>query len=395
MINKKILFLTISFPNISQNTNMYTDLACEFKNNGNEVYVVAPSLSDKEEISLEGGINVLRVKSGKLFNVNSLIKGISNVRLPYQFSRAINRHFKNIKFDTVITPTPPITFYSTIKKIKKRDNCNSYLILRDIFPQNAKDLGLIKNPLVFGYFRKKEKMLYKISDYIGCMSHGNVDFIKKNNPDVCIDKFHLLPNWIKVKSNKKSKVDYKNKLGYEGKFIAIYGGNLGKPQQAEFIISLAEQVRYLSDVLFLIIGKGTEKNKLISLVREKGLTNVEIRDYLPRKEYQELVKQCDIGLVNLSDKFTIPNIPSRTLAYWEAKLPILAAVDKNTDYGLILEESKAGLCSITGDIKRYKSNFLNIYENTKLRKEMGENGYRYLVEELNVEEAYKTIIKHV
>jgi glycosyltransferase involved in cell wall biosynthesis len=390
-----VIFLMISYPDISQNTNMYTDLVREFKDNGNDVFVVAPSSSNKTTLCKEGGINVLRVKTGKLFKVNPIIKGISNLRLPYQFSKSINKYIMGVRFDIIITPTPPITFYSTIKRIKNRDRSKSYLILRDIFPQNAKDLGMINNPILFKYFRKKEKKLYNISDNIGCMSQGNIDFVIKHNPAVDKSKLHLLPNWINVKPFLNSKIDYKEKFGYKEKFIAIYGGNIGKPQGADFIIDLAEQVKELTDVLFLIIGKGTEKDKLKTLVKERNLSNVEIKEYLPRHEYQELVKQCDIGMVNLSANFTIPNIPSRTLAYFEAKLPILAAIDKNTDYGNLLSESNAGFWSITGDVNSYKKNFIKLYNSKTIRTEMGNNGYKYLIENLNVENAYKTIKSNV
>ena len=167
------------------------------------------------------------------------------------------------------------------------------------------------------------------------------------------------------------------------------------PQQADFIIDLAESVDYLSDVIFLIIGNGTEKQNIVNIVREKQLSNVIIKDHLPRKDYQELVKQCDIGLVNLSNKFTYSNIPSRTLAYFEAKIPILAAVDDNEDYFLLLKRSKAGYCSVTGDLDDYKNNFLQMYNNREKNIIMGENGYVYLQKYMSVEKAYLSIMSHI
>lgn len=387
----------LSYPNVEFNTNMYTDLVDEFIKNNNNVIVVAPSESINTEMCSEGNTKVLRVKTGKLFNVNPITKGISNIKLASQFTSAITRFLFDTKFDLIISPTPPITLFSTIKSIKKRDNCKSYLILRDIFPQNAKDLGLIKNSFLFNYFRKKEKQMYDISNCIGCMSQGNIDYVKDHNEEVESSKLHLLPNWIRVKgdANLESFSACKARFNLEGKFVAVYGGNLGKPQKAEFIIELAEELKYLKDVVFLIIGKGTEKRNLEIIIQEKNLSNVVMKDYLPREEYTELVRCCDIGLVNLSNRFTIPNIPSRTLAYFEANIPILAAVDKNTDYGDILDESESGLWSITGDIDAYKSNFLKLYENVTMRNAMGNNGFEYLKNELNVENAYKTIVSHV
>ena len=103
------------------------------------------------------------------------------------------------------------------------------------------------------------------------------------------------------------------------------------------------------------------------------------------------MKICDIGLVNLSEKFTIPNIPSRTLSYWEAKIPVLAAIDPNTDFGEILAMTESGLSSITGDLDSYISNFERLYADKKLRAKMGENGYRFLRENCSVSRAYSII----
>jgi glycosyltransferase involved in cell wall biosynthesis len=183
----------------------------------------------------------------------------------------------------------------------------------------------------------------------------------------------------------------RREMGLENKFIAIYGGNFGLPQKAEFILDLAEHMMIHEDVIFLLIGDGSEKKRLTELATEKNLTNVIFRDPLPQVQYNELVKICNIGLVNLSEKFTIPNIPSRTLSYWEAKIPVLAAIDTNTDFGDILALSESGLSSFTGDIDSYIKNFEKLYADKELRSKMGENGYRYLKDNCTVDMAYSII----
>lgn len=387
----RILFLMIAYQNIKENSSMYTDLAQEFVTNGHEVFVAVANGPGKTEISLEGNINVLRVKTLELFNTSFINKGLANILLPYQVINAIKKYFHDLKFDAIITPTPPITYLDTIKKLKKKGNTKVYLILRDIFPQNAKDLKIIKNPFIFRYFRSQEKKLYSVSDYIGCMSDGNISYVEQHNPEVSHNKLHLLMNWKNVAEYVDPDMTLKKRLGFENKFIALYGGNFGKPQQVEFILDLAKEIQNLNDVVFLLLGEGTEKKRIIDLVKKLKLNNVVIKDPLPRIQYQELVKICDIGLVNLNCRFTIPNIPSRTLSYWEAKIPILAAIDNNTDYNKILEQSEGGLWSITGDLPAYKQNFEKLYYDKKLRASMGENGYQYLLQNCITEHAFSVI----
>jgi hypothetical protein len=381
----------ISYPDVAENTNMYTDLTQEFLRNGHDVYVAAPS-NKVTKICTEGGISVLRVRSLPLFNTSTFKKGIANVLLPMQYKRAIRKFLSTICFDLVVIPTPPITFVGVGRFLKNSCNAKIYLILRDIFPQNAKDLGMIKNNFIFSYFRHQEKKMYELADHIGCMSNKNIDFVYSNNPEIDYNKLHLLPNWISVTDSVNSGVDFRSKFNLKNKFLAVFGGNFGIPQKIEFLINVADRIRDYSDIIFLLVGSGTEKGKIENLIYEKKLDNVIIINSLPREEYMSLLNECNIGLVNLSDKFTIPNIPSRTLSYWSRKLPVLAAVDKNTDFGEILDKCKGGLWSVTGDTESYIFNLLLIYNNSDMARQMGLNGYTHLINELNTQIAYKTLI---
>jgi len=373
---------------------MYTDLTNEFLKNGHDVYVAAPN-NGTTGIYNEDGIIVLRIKTLPLFKTSLIRKGIANLLLPYQYRKAITRHFKNVSFDLVVTTTPPITFIETARILKRKYKSKVYLILRDIFPQNAKDLGLIKSSFMFNYFRYKEKKLYLLADSIGCMSPKNIDFVLTHNPEVNADKLNLLPNWTRLKEHVYSGTGIRAKFDFKNKFIAISGGNFGIPQKIEFLIEVAEKISEREEILFLLVGDGTEKNKIRELVKSKNLKNICFLDNMPGDEYLELLKECDIGLVNLSDKFIVPNIPSRTLSYWSVKLPVLAAIDKNTDYGDILEKCNGGLWSITGDTDEYVSNLLFFYNNPEARNMMGENGYNYLRTELTPEKAFETILSRI
>ena len=258
----KILYLTISYPDIKISSNLYSDLASEFAHNGHEVYVVAPSLNGETKLNQEGNVKVLRVNTFLLFKTGFIKKGIANILLPFQFEKAIRKNLFKKNFDVIISPTPPITLGGLIRRLKTKFDAKTYLILRDIFPQNAKDLDLIKNDFLFFYFRKKEKLLYQASDFIGCMSQGNIDYIIKHNNKIDNNKLHILPNWIKVEDYSPSKNDFRSKYGLNNKYVAVFGGNLGVPQYIDFILDLAKLYINQSDISFLIIGDGTEKTRI-------------------------------------------------------------------------------------------------------------------------------------
>ena len=119
-----------------------------------------------------------------------------------QFLNAIKKYFADIKFDLILYPTPPITFVKVVEYVKKRDGAKTYLLLKDIFPQNAVDIGMMSKTgvkgLLYKHFRRQEKKLYAISDCIGCMSLANMDYIIKHNPEVESKKVEVCPNSIEV-----------------------------------------------------------------------------------------------------------------------------------------------------------------------------------------------------
>ena len=99
-----------------------------------------------------------------------------------QYRTAYNKFLKNQLFDLILMPTPPITLTKLVLHIKKNTNALFYLILRDIYPQGAADIGLVKFRFIYHYLRKLEILTYKTADIIGCMSPGNIEYIKSHNP---------------------------------------------------------------------------------------------------------------------------------------------------------------------------------------------------------------------
>ncbi|MEE4247709.1 MAG: hypothetical protein V2I33_20085, partial [Kangiellaceae bacterium] len=168
---KRVLFISQGFPDVTKTTHLYTDLMHEFLRRGHDVLVLAPDEEGGRSYSLvvESNMNIVRVPIFGLYGKNKIIKGISNLLLPYQYKRALKKLKVNLNFDLIIMPTPPITLIDVAFWIKNKSRAKLYLILRDIFPQNAVDLKMMRpKSFIHSYFRKKEKILYERSDQIGC-----------------------------------------------------------------------------------------------------------------------------------------------------------------------------------------------------------------------------------
>ena len=396
-----ILFLTVSRIENIESRGIYTDLLRCFIKNGHKVHIVSPTerrFGKETQLIENSNHSILKVKTLNIQKTNILEKGIGTILLEYQFEKAINKYYRDIKFDLVLYSTPPITLTRIIDKIKKRDGARTYLLLKDIFPQNAVDIGMMsKTGLLYKSFRKKESKLYQLSDFIGCMSPANVEFVLKHNPDINAETVEVCPNSVELEKELPAvdKSLLKDKYGIPSEStVFIYGGNLGKPQGLDFLLKVLESNLYKKDRYFLVVGSGTESGKIAKWFDENKPNNAQLISALPKQEYDELVKSCDVGLIFLDPRFTIPNYPSRLLSYLEYKMPVLMATDINTDIGSIAQENGYGLWCENGDLDKFNSLLDTLTNNSDLRSQMGENGYKFLKENYTVDKSYEIIMGH-
>ena len=395
-----VLFLSLGRYWTINESEGYTDLLREFIRHGDKVYILSPTErregKETQLIEEENSV-ILKVKTGNIQKTSFIEKGISTVLIETQFLNAIKKYFKDVHFDLVLYPTPPITFVQVVEYVKKRDGAKTYLLLKDIFPQNAVDIGIMAKGGVKGflykYFRNKEKKLYKISDTIGCMSPANVQYVLKHNPEVDDNKVEVCPNVIEIvdksidaKTRDEIRIKYDIPLD---KKVFVYGGNLGRPQGIDFLIKCLESQKKNQDVFFFIVGDGTDYAKLEEYYKKSNQCNFKLIKRLPKEDYDTVVAACDVGLIFLDHRFTIPNFPSRLLGYIQARLPVLACTDPNTDIGNIITLGGFGWWCESDSVVKF-SEMLNSVLDSELDK-MGDIGFDYLRTNYTAEKAYTII----
>ncbi len=349
----KILFLGLGQYASIHHRGIYLDLLRAFLSRGHEVYIVSsapPASKAPYTLTEEGRAHILLVRTGKIAKTNVIEKGVNMLLIEGRYIRAIKQHFQDVRFDLVLYPTPPITFLKVVEYIKKRDHAVSYLMLKDIFPQNAVDMGMMSKSgvkgILYRYFRNKEKRLYAISDHIGCMSQANVDYVIRHNPAVDPRIVEICPNCTDIEdksADPETRKAIREKYGIpQDKKVFVYGGNLGKPQGIPFLIQCLQAAREIEDAFFLVVGSGTEYKKIEAYVSSARQKNLKLMKRLPKEDYDSMVGACDVGMIFLDHRFSIPNFPSRLLSCMSAKLPVLAVTDPNTDIGKVVTEGGFG-----------------------------------------------------
>jgi glycosyltransferase involved in cell wall biosynthesis len=397
-----ILFLTLVKIKSLDERGIYTDLLRKFREEGHKVFVVSPSeRRDKKKTHLlkESGATILRVRTFNLQKTNIIEKGIGTLAIEYQYLKVIKRYFSKTKFDLILYSTPPITFSKVIDFIKKRDNAYSYLLLKDIFPQNAVDMKMIKKGgLLHRMFLAKERRLYALSDAIGCMSEANKKYLATHNPTLNLEKIEVNPNSITptsfVQTIEEKRV-IKEKYGLPlNKKIFVYGGNLGKPQGIDFLIdTIAANIN--PNVFFLVVGSGTEYNRIARWFQKLEPKNAILLQGLPKKDYDLVLNVCDVGMIFLHKDFTIPNFPSRLLSYLEMRMPVIAATDSNTDIGSVIEKNNCGYSVLSGDSLAMQKAIDELVSNENNFIQMQKNAWGLLQNEYKVDYSYELIKNRV
>lgn len=397
---KNILFLSLyTFSKLSDGY-IAADLVKQFIDEGHNLTVIAPREGAKG-ISIEEveGFKNIRIGSGPIQKTSAVKKVLNLKKLDSRARSFLGKHGE-CKFDLIVCMVSHCAFYKTVKFIKKRDGAFVYNMVKDIFPQNAVDMGMLKKDgIVYKWFKGRENKYYAISDVLGALSDSAIEALRRLNPKLIDKKIEVNPNSCVLKNDKitkeqKAAILVKNKIPND-KTVFVYGGNLGKPQGIDFLLEIIKfnEVRK-GNAYFVVVGDGTEYKKIEEYFVREGAKNSKLMRRLDGRDFEDLCKASDVGLVFLSPVFTIPHYPSRVLSYMQARLPMLFALDRVSDAGAIAQKNDYGFTCINGELDKF-FDFVSEFEGSRKKCEkMGENAYNYLGKNYTVKQSYDIIMKH-
>jgi glycosyltransferase involved in cell wall biosynthesis len=311
-------------------------------------------------------------------------------------------YFKDIKFDLILYSTPPIQYNRIIKYLKSKSKASTYLLLKDIFPQNAIDMGLLKkwNP-IYWYFKKKEKETYRLSDTIGCMSPANVSYLLTHNPYLQPVNIEVCANTIRargvtekeLRNNFRAQVRQSLSIN-ESELLLIYGGNLGISKGIPFLTEILKAYHQEPNIKFLVVGEGTWYVKIARFLSEGDYKNVILQKRVSPGEFRKMLFAADIGLIFLNPKFTIPNFPSWLTSYLEVGLPVIACTDPVTDMGDIIQRAGCGYKVLSGDIQGFNAAIKKLTATPGILPEKSANARSLFEKEYTTAKAYSVLMKH-
>lgn len=319
------------------------DLSRELVRQGHGVTVLVPSAEQAEVWRVEHheGVQVLRLRAMKIKDVNYVLRTVGESLMPHLMLHGLRTSpLAGTRWDGIICYAPSVFHGSLVRALKAESRCRCYLIVRDIFPEWAADLGLMRRGIPYQYFRAIARDLYNTADCIGVQSEGNLAYFERWARGAG-RKLEVLPNWLADRSNRGCSIRIAD-TALAGRKVFVYAGNMGVAQDVGVFLDAAERLQSDPSFGFLFIGRGSDSGRLSQEAKRRSLDNVVFRDEVPPDEIPGLLAQCKFGIVALNESHKSHNIPGKFLTYMHAGLPVLARVNPGNDLAEIIRSNGVG-----------------------------------------------------
>ena len=348
----KIAIISNEFPPLmSSGAVQVRDLAKEFSNNGHDVTVVTATYGLQKSYDIEEykEYKVVRFPAFRTKDVGYVKRTINEILTPLKMLSGIKKSpIAKTKWDGVVWYSPTIFLGPVARYLTKAGECRGYLIVRDIFPDWAVDMGLINKGLPYRVLKLFENYQYSVADVIGVQAKGNLPYfskwdMKRNT------KVEVLNNWLAHTGSKPSSIAIKD-TSLAGRKIFIYAGNMGVAQGIEILFQLALNLKGQKDIGFLFVGRGSEMERFRRDATFRSLDNVLFFDQIDADEIPSLYKQCHVGMLSLDVRHKTHNIPGKFLSYIASGLPVLASVNPGNDLIALVNRSGTGRIVCDADV---------------------------------------------
>ncbi len=340
----RLALITDTFPPLrNSGAVQLRDLAREFVRQGHSLTVLLPSADLQNAWVLEkmDGVQILRLKAPHTKDIGYVSRTLREFMMPYTMLYNLRKSpLKNERWDGVVWYSPSIFHGPLANHLKKRSGCKGYLIIRDIFPEWAVDMGLMGRGLPYQFFDAVARYQYSVADVIGVQTLGNVSYFdrwqKKSG-----HKLQVLQNWLDRPSQDRCQIRLsETTLG--DRRVFVYAGNMGVAQGMDILLDLAGKLRGRADIGFLFVGRGTDTIRLKISSKERKLDNVLFYDEIHPDQIPDLYAQCSAGIVTLDPRHKSHNIPGKFLSYMQSGLPVLASVNPGNDLAQMVRCEQVG-----------------------------------------------------
>lgn len=369
------------------------DLSREFARQGHDLTVLLPSAEQQERWSLENveGAKVLRLKAPRTKDIGYVRRTLGELVMPFAMLHNLRKSpLANERWDGVVWYAPSIFHGPLASAIKKSTACKGYLVIRDIFPEWAVDMGLMGRGLPYRFFDAVARYQYSVADVIGVQTPGNQGYFDRwiEQPG---RKLEVLQNWLDKPAQIPCSIRV-NQTPLAGRKVFVYAGNMGVAQGMDILLDLAERLRSRSDVGFLFVGRGSDAVRLRNAAQARQLDNVIFFDEIHPDEIPDLYAQCSAGIVALDPRHKSNNIPGKFLTYMQSGLPVLANVNAGNDLASLIRHEQVGKVCESNQAEELHGLVMNLLDQIDTDADLPTRCRRLFEREFSVEQAVRQIV---
>ncbi len=341
----KLVLIADTFPPLrTSGAVQLRDLSRGFVREGHALTVLLPdpNLDQPWAHQTIDGAQVLRLKAPRTKDIGYALRTLGEWLMPYAMRRNLQKSpLAGERWEGVIWYSPSIFHTPLVRALKRQSGCKGYLIIRDIFPEWAVDLGLMRRGPAFRFFRRIARQQYQAANIIGVQTPGNLAYFADWNRVNSDCQLEVLQNWLGEPALTQCRIRV-DETALAGRKIFVYAGNMGVAQGMDILIDLADRLRPRDDIGFLFVGRGTETQRLRERAQRLGLDNVVFHDEIDPNEIPDLYAQCSAGIVALDPRHRSHNIPGKFITYMQSSLPVLANVNAGNDLAALVRNENVG-----------------------------------------------------
>jgi len=381
----KILFLTQYFyPDVASTGQLLSELAkgLSEKNVLVEVITAAPSYSYKiPSLKKENyfKVKIKRIWSFRLSKNNRVGQILNSTTF---FANAFVKLIikKNLSNLLIVSNPPFLPFLGIF--LKKLKGVKFIFLIHDVFPEKAVKLNYLnQNSLIVKFWNFMDRKLLFSASKIVVLSETMKVLIEKKFDKIGLtekEKISVIHNWADeefIKPSEEKSIEFRKEYNLGEKFIIQYSGNLGASYELEKIIEVAETLKN-EEYIFLIIGDGVKKNKLMKMRADKNLSNIIFLPYLEKNLLPYSLVSTDISLITYESKLEGLLMPSKLYTILASGKPVIALCKKGSEIDRIIVESECGF-TIDNDLEEFAEKIRDLANNRVLRERLGKNARKY------------------
>lgn len=297
-----------------------------------------------------------------------------------RYSKAIGKLIKQYvdECDVVFVQSSPTVLY-TLRYVRKYAGSKKVIYnVQDMFPGSSIASGVMTQKWMQIVFYRLQKNAYKKSDVITAISEDMKDkLIEQGVPE---DKIKVIVNWFDDSSVHEvpwsdNRFVKKYNMTTE-KFYVQYAGTMGYVFDYEMVINVADKLKEHKDIVFQMIGEGSQKESFIKAAQDKGLDNIVFLPLEKQEMVSDVYSACSVCFIPLKKGIIGNSVPSKAGLLMACKRAIITSVDKNSDYYNMIDKY-AGIAAANDEPDNIVQAILYMKDNREVCVQYGISGYEY------------------